>query len=180
VSRAFAELWGRATGQPHRLGMSQRIYQLERVIPVHGVPGEPRPATPADRDMLVRWFEAFSDEAVGDTPPGWAERAVDLRLAPGAFRPLLWSHEGPVSMAGYGGPTPNGIRVGPVYTPPEHRGRGYASAVVAALSQRLLDEGRRYCFLFTDLANPTSNHIYQAVGYESVCDVDEYRFEESR
>ncbi|MGH2521912.1 MAG: GNAT family N-acetyltransferase [Anaerolineales bacterium] len=89
----------------------------------------------------------------------------------------FWEDPHPVSMAGYGGPTPNGIRVGPVYTPPEQRRKGYASACVAALSQLMLDRGRKYCFLFTDLANPTSNHIYQQIGYEPVCDVDEYKFD---
>jgi predicted GNAT family acetyltransferase len=79
-------------------------------------------------------------------------------------------------MAGHTGPTPNGIRVISVYTPPHLRGRGYASACVAALSQRLLDQGRKFCFLFTDLANPTSNHIYQEIGYEPVRDIDQWRF----
>jgi predicted GNAT family acetyltransferase len=64
-----------------------------------------------------------------------------------------------------------------VYTPPELRRRGYASALVAALSRRLLDEGRRFCFLYTDLANPTSNHIYREIGYEEVCPATSYRFE---
>jgi predicted GNAT family acetyltransferase len=64
-----------------------------------------------------------------------------------------------------------------VYTPPQHRGRGYASALTAAASQDQLDRGHRYCFLFTDLSNPTSNKIYQSIGYEPVCDVDMYRFE---
>lgn len=82
-----------------------------------------------------------------------------------------------VAMAGHSGPTPHGMRVGPVYTPQDLRGRGYASALVAALSQMLLDGGRQFCFLFTDLANPTSNHIYQTIGYEPVTDVDNYRFE---
>ena len=77
----------------------------------------------------------------------------------------MWDHGGPVSMASATGPTPNGIRVNGVYTPPEHRGRGYATACVAALSARLLAEGRRFCFLFTDAANPTSNAIYQRIGY---------------
>jgi predicted GNAT family acetyltransferase len=77
-------------------------------------------------------------------------------------------------MAGMGGPTPTGIRIGPVYTPPDRRRRGYASALVAAASQAALDEGRRQVFLFTDLANPTSNHIYAAIGYEPVRDVDEW------
>jgi len=81
-----------------------------------------------------------------------------------------------VSIAGYGGPTPNGIRIGPVYTPPDLRGRGYASALTARLTQTLLDGGRRFCFLFTDLANPTSNSVYQRIGYRPVTDVDLWRF----
>jgi uncharacterized protein len=89
----------------------------------------------------------------------------------------LWYDDGkPVSFAGYGNPTPNGCRVGPVYTPPEHRGKGYASACTAALSQELLDRGCKFVFLFTDLQNPTSNHIYQVIGYEPVSDFDEYHF----
>ena len=96
---------------------------------------------------------------------------VDHRLGArdGGF--LLWEDGGePVSAAGWGGPTPNGIRIGPVYTPPELRGRGYATALTAELSQRLLDEGRRFCFLFTDLANPTSNGIYERIGYVRVAE----------
>ena len=80
-------------------------------------------------------------------------------------RPATWT-----------GPTPNGVRVTLVYTPPAVRGHGYASSCVAALSALLLASGRKYCFLFTDLANPTSNSIYTKIGYRPVCDVDEYRF----
>ena len=79
-------------------------------------------------------------------------------------------------MAGYTGPTPHGIRVGPVYTPPELRGRGYASALVAQMSQALLEGGRSFCFLFTNLANRTANHIYEEIGYEAVVDMDVYIF----
>jgi hypothetical protein len=89
----------------------------------------------------------------------------------------LWHDEGrPVSMAGAGGLTPHGIRVGPVYTPPDLRGRGYASNLVAGVSQAQLDAGRTFVFLFTDLGNPTANKIYQAIGYEPVIDMDEYEF----
>jgi predicted GNAT family acetyltransferase len=80
-------------------------------------------------------------------------------------------------MAGFGGLTPNGIRIGPVYTPPDERRRGYGSALTAALTQQLLDGGRRFCFLFTDLANPTSNRIYQQIGYRAVSDVDLWVFQ---
>ncbi|GAC1375090.1 MAG: hypothetical protein NVSMB32_18100 [Actinomycetota bacterium] len=89
----------------------------------------------------------------------------------------LWDNAGPVSMAATGGPTPHGGRVYAVYTPPEHRGRGYASACVAAVSQHMLNRGLRYCFLFTDLANPIANHIYQEIGYRPVAPFDWYRFE---
>lgn len=179
-SICFAEAWQLVSGQEYRKLMAERIYWLEEVVPVKGVPGELRRAARADRDLLVAWFQAFSDEAVGDTPVGWAERSVDRRLDSPISDIYVWYDGRPVSMAGYGGPTSNGIRVGPVYTPLEFRGRGYASACVAALSQRLLDEGRRYCFLFTDLSNPTSNHIYQRIGYRPVCDVDQYQFLDTR
>jgi predicted GNAT family acetyltransferase len=89
---------------------------------------------------------------------------------------VFWEDGETVSFAGYGGLTPNGIRIGPVYTPPELRGRGYGSALTAALTQQLLDGGRRFCFLFTDLANPTSNSIYQRIGYRPVSDVDAWAF----
>ncbi len=75
-----------------------------------------------------------------------------------------------VASPAVGGETPNGIRIGPVYTPPADRGQGYASALVAAVSQAQLDAGRRFCFLYADLANPTSNKIYQAIGYRPVTD----------
>ena len=93
----------------------------------------------------------------------------------------LWETQGaPVSMAVVQGPTPGGIRVGMVYTPPAQRGRGHASTLVAALSQQLLDAGRRACFLFTNLANPTSNGIYQQVGYVKVDEALLVRLEPAR
>jgi uncharacterized protein len=103
---------------------------------------------------------------------------VDRRLAGDDEGLWLWDDDGPVSMAGFGGATPNGIRIGPVFTPPELRGRGYASALVASLSEWLLHHhGRRFCFLYTDLANRTSNEIYRRIGYERVCDSAVIRFE---
>ena len=177
TSRAFAAAWAGRSGQTPTPGTMQRIYQLEKVTPPTGIPGELRPVTRDDADLLMEWLGAFEFEAFGE-----AVRAatIDQRLAgylEGRVRGLhLWHDGQPVSMVGYSGPTPNGIRVGPVYTPPEFRRRGYGTATTAALSQLLLDQGRRYCFLFTDLSNPTSNSIYQQIGYRPVVDVDEYRF----
>lgn len=178
ASRAFADLWQRATGRSYHRGLAQRIYQLDAVTPAAPVQGALRRATEVDRALAITWMIAFAEEALGDRDPRMAARMVDLRLTGGADSGLyLWDDGWAVSLAGYTGPTPRGIRVGPVYTPPAYRGKGYASACVAALSGLLLDGGRTHCFLFTDLSNPTSNHIYQAIGYRPVCDVDEYRFD---
>ena len=134
-----------------------------------------RPADHADRALLLEWVEAFATEVLHESVSGDAglrhERSVDARLAGGDAGFALWEADGrPVSLVGFGGPTPNGIRIGPVYTPPEHRGRGYASALTAEVSAQQLAGGRRFCFLYTDLGNPTSNAIYMRIGYERVCD----------
>jgi predicted GNAT family acetyltransferase len=94
----------------------------------------------------------------------------------GSFR--LWESDGAVvSMTGTHEAPPIGARIGPVYTPPELRGHGYATALVAAASQEQLDAGRPACYLHTDLANPTSNAIYQRIGYDWVCEAVDLRFE---
>ena len=173
----FAARWTELTDQPARRATAERIFRLERVIPpTRPAPGQWRMAEARDRELVADWVTAFSFE-VGNAPPPRPLEAADRWIA-GTYRRLyLWEDVGDVvSLAGAGGETPNGIRIGPVYTPPDRRGRGYASAVTAAASQDQLDRGRRFVFLFTDLANPTSNQIYHAIGYEAVCDVDEYRF----
>ena len=177
VSEQFAEAWRAATGQGYEQILAHRIYQLERVRQVPAPPGRLRRATAADRPVLIQWNRAFLVEAFGaQAPAADVEQLVDRRLEEPLEGLYLWDDAGPRSLAGYTGPTPHGIRVGPVYTPPEHRNRGYASGCVAALSEMLLDRGYQFCFLYTDLANPTSNRIYQRIGYEPVCDVIEYRF----
>jgi uncharacterized protein len=175
----FALEWETRTGSTRRARMRQRIYRAEEIRPPDAVPGQHRVATEEDRDILVAWLRAFADEALHglDSPAGNAERAVDARLA-GAGGFSLWEDADEiVSLAGWGGRTPNGVRIGPVYTPPGHRRHGYGSAVTAAASRELLTSGRRFCFLYTDLANPTSNSIYAAIGYEPVCDSVEYAFD---
>jgi predicted GNAT family acetyltransferase len=180
VVRAFADRWSAATGRPHRRVMSERAFRLSRVIPARPTPGSMRLAARTDRDLLVDWLQAFVHEALPDeeNSPAEAEASVARRFDKGTRRNYLWEvHREVVSWTGVGGRTPNGTRIGPVYTPPRHRGHGYASAVVAAASQAQLDEGLAFCFLFTDLANPTSNRIYQSIGYEPVTDIDVYAFD---
>jgi predicted GNAT family acetyltransferase len=174
----FAERWTTATMRSHHLKTAERIFQLSSVIPPQRVGGRMRTATPDDVDLVVAWFAAFIREALREDGSA-AATVADLWLnAPG--RTLYLWEDGPVvSMCGAAGRTPSGTRIGAVYTPPERRGRGYASNCVASASQAQLNAGLRYCFLYTDLANPTSNHIYRQIGYEPVCDVDEYRFDVS-
>jgi predicted GNAT family acetyltransferase len=173
----FAEAWAALGGATPRLAMATRIHVLTTVKPVDGVSGRMRDATRNDRDLLMRWIRAFGEEALPNDDPMDPERVVDLRLQGTGAGLLLWEDGEPVALAGFGGRTPNGIRIGPVYTPPALRRRGYASALVAGLSQRLLDEGRTFCFLYTDLSNPTANRIYADIGYEPVCDSRSYRFD---
>jgi predicted GNAT family acetyltransferase len=179
VAEHFARRWQSLTGQSYSLLLHERAFQLSAVRPPMAPPGSLVRATPVDRELLVRWSLDFAVEALGDGDLAEAERMVDARLRdddPQARGLYLWVDGAPVAMAGYTGPTPHGVRIGPVYTPPELRGKGYASALVAQMSQALLDGGRTFCFLFTNLANPTANHIYEQIGYESVVDMDVYEF----
>lgn len=176
---AFAEAWAAETGKVATITRHERSFRLRRVIPPRPAAGTMLRGGEEHRAILAAWAGAFDREA-HTTPPGHADYdAVADRWIRGVGRTAwLWVDEGrPVSLAGVGGPTPHGIRVGPVYTPPELRGRGYASNLVAAASQLELDGGRRFVFLFTDLANPTANKIYQSIGYEPVIDIDEYAFD---
>ena len=175
----FAAGWTDATRQPARLQVAERIFRLQRVVPPERpAPGRWRVVGPRDRELIADWLDAFMAEAVPEAPPNPDPgAAADRWVAQVGRIGYVWEDGGTVvSLVGAGGETPHGIRIGPVYTPPERRSRGYASSLTAAASQDQLDRGRQFVFLFTDLANPTSNKIYRAIGYEPVCDVDQYRF----
>jgi uncharacterized protein len=175
----FARGWTDATGQRAHVEVAERIFRLTRVVPPsRPAEGSWRFLEAGDRDLIARWVVAFSAEATPEAPPIADPDAVaDRWIAQLGRIGYVWEDRGEVvSFVGASGETPHGIRIGPVYTPPEHRGRGHASSLTAAASQDQLDRGRQFVFLFTDLANPTSNKIYQAIGYEPVCDVDMYRF----
>jgi uncharacterized protein len=169
----FGAVWTQLTGVAAAAGLEQRIYSLSRLRAAREVPGVTQVATLADVELLHSWIAAFGSEipAAGVADAEAVERVVLGRLGRPEAGFVLWKVDGDaVSLAGWSGPTPNGIRIGPVYTPPAHRRHGYASALVAELSRRQLAAGRRFCFLYTDAANPTSNRIYVNLGYEHVCD----------
>ncbi|HEY6960438.1 MAG TPA: GNAT family N-acetyltransferase [Gaiellaceae bacterium] len=170
------EAFIRRDGRSAEVTLAERVYEAAEVIPPRPTPGRMRRATTDDRELLVRWLEDFLVEALPDAPEQDAGAQVDGRLADPHGALWLWEDDAPVSFAGHGSPTPTGMRIGPVYTPPELRGRGYASALTASVTAHVLGSGRRFCFLYTNLANPTSNSIYQRIGYRPVLDVNVWRF----
>ncbi len=161
---AVATAWAAATGGGERLDLLESIQALDRVTAVTPAPvGRLRPATIKDQAQLEDWALAFAAE----TGFGHAEamgRQVADRIASDQLH--VWDHDGAnAAMVGHSEQVAAVARVGPVYTPPELRGRGYATAATAALSQALLDSGAARCMLFTDAANPTANHVYAKIGY---------------
>ena len=175
----FKDAWGPLTGTRGRLRMAQGVYAAREARPPDDVSGKLRFADARDRGLLLEWTRAFEAESIPeDAPHQNAEEFIDRRLASDTGGYALWDDGGEtVSMSGFGSRTPHGIRIGPVYTPPELRRRGYASALVGQQTRHLLEGGLDYCFLYTDLGNPTSNRIYMNVGYELVCESADYVFE---
>lgn len=175
ISQSFAAAWQTVSGRKYSIGMRQRIYELKQVKYVGSSNGSIRPATDSDLEPVSRWIARFHDEALTSCRSDEARAMAASKIA--ARELFIFEDNGPVSMAATARPTSNGIAINYVYTPPELRGRGYATTCVAGLSQQLLDSGWRFCCLFTDLANPASNRIYQKIGYTPICDFNLYDFE---
>lgn len=175
TARAISAAWTRQTGGVAHCEFVEGMHVLTEVIPPkHPAEGRLRSATPKDRHLLVQWDRDFAIETgigTGDN----AERIVDRRLAAG--RQTVWENQQePVSTVGFNLEVAGTVRIGPVYTPPEHRAHGYATSAVAATSQMLLDGGTQQCMLYTDLANPISNHIYASIGYVRCGDWEQHGF----
>jgi len=169
-----AERWAEITGQRCEVERQQRVYQLRKVKSPVPERGRLRLATAADVELVAGWRCAFQVEIFGEADREGARRATRHRIESGDI--YLWEDGSPVSIAMKTRPTRNGISVSLVYTPPEWRGRGYATACVGELSRLLLDSGWEHCALFADVANAAANRVYQRIGYEPVCDYDEYVF----
>ena len=167
-ARAFAAAWRDRTGTDAQLHRRMRLFRLGELAWPEPIPdGDARTATKADRDLVISWFDAFAREV--NDPPRDHDAEADERLSYGGI--TLWQAGGiPVSMAGVTRAVGGMVRVGPVYTPPELRGRGYAGAATATVSQAALDAGTADVVLYADLANPTSNALYQRIGYRPVED----------
>ncbi|KAA3646438.1 MAG: GNAT family N-acetyltransferase [Chloroflexi bacterium] len=178
TSEIFARIWTQITGSKSKLAIPQLLYELRKVtLSNQRAVGQLRLADANEGDLLAEWLLAFEQDAFGrqmrsaEAAFAFIEKSIQVENV------YVWHDGAPVSMLMRSRPTRHGITVNMVYTPPELRRRGYASASVAALSQLLLDEGFEFCTLFTDAANPTSNKIYTQIGYQLVCKFDKYSFE---
>lgn len=182
--RAFADETARLAGASVAVGQHTRLFELADLVEPVAVPGRLRSATRDDLEVATAWFDAFmrdADEQAGREPGSSAHEApdeADMLRRIERRRIWLWEDENGevVHLTGINAPAFGVARIGPVYTPKEQRGRGYASAAVAAVSRQIVESGSRVC-LFTDQANPTSNKIYEALGYRPVVDMANLRIE---
>ncbi len=169
----FSHFWNLKTQRTPSLEHSMRIYQLEKITSLTMSPGKLKKAREKDGEFITKWLQQFHEEIR-------VSEELDIRNIVENYirekRLFIWDDGEYRTMAGYAGSTLNGVRINMVYTPPEFRGKGYATSLVAALSQSLLDSGKKFCCLYTDLLNPTSNGIYQKIGYQPVCDWNVYQF----
>ncbi|HQR27575.1 MAG TPA: GNAT family N-acetyltransferase [Nocardioides sp.] len=170
-----AALWGGTVA----VDLHTRLFELGELVPPRPAPGRLRRADTGDLELVVAWYGAFhadADAQAGRTPGTSADadppdpEGLLRRIAAGEV--WLWEDPSgrPVHLTGASRPQFGVARLGPVYTPAEHRGRGYGGATVAEVSRRLRRSGARVC-LFTDQANPTSNSLYQTLGYRPVVDM---------
>lgn len=171
---AFVSAWTAHTGYRPRVIERNRLYRLDELVAPDPMPaGKARQARSADVPIAARWIEEFWGElshAVRPDASTAAPAIAEARIAEGAFWLWLDGDGTPVSLAGHTPIVAGASRIGPVYTPRALRGRGYAGAVTAAASRALLSQGADEVLLFTDLANPTSNALYQRIGYREVSD----------
>jgi predicted GNAT family acetyltransferase len=178
IASAFSAAWAGFAGVGWQPGRRDRIHELRQVNPIDRPPGRFDMATVADLDLAIVWCRAFHAEAIGRSAaePDISESMARNSIALGGL--YFWRNVAgtPVSMAARVRPSARGESISWVYTPPAERRRGFASAVVADLAALILAEGREFCALYTDLANPTSNKIYRRIGFLPRADVVEIDF----
>jgi ribosomal protein S18 acetylase RimI-like enzyme len=165
---AFVRTWRQRTGQAHVLRFHLRHFELAGDPLVSEAPGALRLPEPSEHALIADWHVAFFDELGLPDDQARARRNLARRIERGFVR--LWDDGGAVAFVGFGQGGAGIVRIAPVYTLPRYRGRGYASAMVGELARQLLQAGTRAIFLTTDVANPTSNGIYQRIGFRPVAD----------
>jgi predicted GNAT family acetyltransferase len=175
VAEEFHQLWVRLGRSPLKIRMRLRLYELVHVIEPRRVSGYSRLANVEDLELLSRWSLAFSEEALPSEVGGIEAHRKSMSKAINEGREYVWcDDEQVVAMTVWTGRNQLGTKITGVYTPQDKRGRGYASNLVAEVSRQILEAGAPRVFIYTDLSNPTSNSIYQRLGYREVCDLIHY------
>jgi hypothetical protein len=174
TTRLFADLWQNQTGKNFFVKMNQRIYACRRVLIQTYAQGYLRSAIESDQSLALQWAAEFCrDAGIPDEIEFMSGRIPNL-IATGSL--YLWEDDQAVSSACIQRETAHGIAISMVYTPTHFRNRGYATSCVAAVTQRMLDSGKTFCCLYTDVTNPASNSIYQKIGYQPICDSQDLVF----
>lgn len=174
-ARVFSDFWVEAvSGASSRLTMRMRAFDIREVACVPLSEGTMRLAYMDDHALMARWTAEFSEQIGEPMDPGAAAGAAERYIRTEQL--YIWDSGSPVSMAKTSRATRNGITINGVYTPAEHRNKGYATSCVWSLTKKLLSDGYSFCSLFTDQLNPTSNSIYQNIGYRPVGDALTYDF----
>jgi predicted GNAT family acetyltransferase len=173
LAARFAERYAGADG--HSLHMSMNIMRLDGVNEIARAPGYLRLLREDDLFFVPFWERAFEEECrvlVNDIPTHVEQlkTRIDMKTH------YIWENSYPVSQARHARNTQNGAVLSGVYTPPQFRGNGYATSLVAELSQILLDMGRQFVCLFADADNPISCGIYRKIGFYDICVFDEITF----
>jgi predicted GNAT family acetyltransferase len=177
TAAAFSQAWSEATGVIAVTSFAETLYRLGELVPPRGVVGESRLAEDGDAELLVGWLDAFFVEAFDSESNPEASREVLVDIAAAGGRVVLWTVDHvPVAMARVHGALLGMSRIGPVYTPPEHRGHGYGAVVTAEAVRHAQCEGARDVVLFADVANPVSNRIYRRLGFVPVAEHVQYAF----
>ncbi len=173
VAQRFAQIWTQLIGQTHTPEMTICAYRLEQFHPFTWATGQLQQAIAADIPLVSQWYTAFCEDAFGrltNDNQDWATRQINQGNV------FLWQNGEAVSMGCRVGQTDHGFRVSMIFTPSEHRRQGYGKTCTAALTQRLLSDGQRYCFLYADKNNALTNRMYHAIGYELMGETQIYRF----
>lgn len=170
AAEAFARIYSQLSGMTYKIAMDQKTYQLDHVIFPTGIKGSMIVADPSFLELSAQWLVEFVEECIPHEPTTLddARKFVTIKIENQEL--FIWVNDSGVPVAAnmVTRPTRNGIAVAFVYTPHEHRKNGYAAALVAQTSQRMLDAGKKFCMLYTDATNPTSNKVYQRIGYNEI------------
>lgn len=175
VADMFASVWSRRAGVYRLKGMKMGVHELRKVDHPKYPAGGLRKASAEDNELVRQWAREFHIACFGDDHYERTIKVASHQLESGTL--FFWVNNGPVSMAARTRPTPKGEAIGLVYSPPAQRMNGYATAVVSSLSQMIIDEGKDFCSLYTDLSNTMSNSIYRKIGYSKIAEVVDINFE---